>query len=470
MRTATLIKYNITENDGDASSVMAFMPNGDTLVATNEHPKFKAILDALNSGVDDEEKIRDLFDLGHAIQRAFKHLSERVMIQNNIIYFDGEPQRSSLADAIIRFYYEGSPFEPLVLFMEKVKTNPNEHSREQLFDWMQKQHFGISETGDIVAFKGVNSRGGEADDEVFRSVHAGEAWVNGVLHTGQIPTQPGTVVEMPRNKVNHNPREGCSTGLHAGTHSYASSFAPVLLRVSINPRDVVSVPTDCNGDKMRVCRYKVLGRTNRSERDTSALFVKDHLLELTARSKAADVPRQTTKVPIKKESTGAEINKPNRIKGILDQAEKAAANEPKNAAKKAAAKKASLAKVAARKVAAKTAPAKKAPAKKTPAKKTPAKTAAKPAKATSTKKAAVSKTATKKVAVKKSAVDSLPDFYEQFSEEQFAAMDQKQRVWLAKEWDCVPAVRTNTGYINALTRFAAERRKKAGTRAATPVM
>ena len=63
---------------------------------------------------------------------------------------------------------------------------------------------------------------------------------------------------MPRGEVQHDPESGCSTGLHVGTYAYAQGYArAALLTVHVNPRDVVSVPTDCDAEKMRVCRYVV---------------------------------------------------------------------------------------------------------------------------------------------------------------------------------------------------------------------
>ncbi len=67
---------------------------------------------------------------------------------------------------------------------------------------------------------------------------------------------------MPRSKVDDDTSAGCSTGLHAGTYRYASGFAQGrLLTVEINPRDVVSVPTDSDYQKIRTCRYTVVGVT-----------------------------------------------------------------------------------------------------------------------------------------------------------------------------------------------------------------
>jgi hypothetical protein len=63
---------------------------------------------------------------------------------------------------------------------------------------------------------------------------------------------------MPRDRVTFDPNNGCSFGLHVGTFSYANSYGSTVLEVHVNPRDVVSVPTDCQDQKMRTCRYEVV--------------------------------------------------------------------------------------------------------------------------------------------------------------------------------------------------------------------
>ena len=87
---------------------------------------------------------------------------------------------------------------------------------------------------------------------------SGRATVNGTTHIGHIPNPPGAVVEMPRTQVSDDRHNGCTTGLHVGTWDYASAFGPKTLIVSVNPRDVVSVPKDCGYQKLRTCRYTVL--------------------------------------------------------------------------------------------------------------------------------------------------------------------------------------------------------------------
>jgi mRNA-degrading endonuclease RelE of RelBE toxin-antitoxin system len=59
--------------------------------------------------------------------------------------------------------------------------------------------------------------------------------------------------------VAFDPSTGCASGLHAGTYEYAKMYASgALLKVVINPRDVVSVPTDSDAQKLRVSRYRVV--------------------------------------------------------------------------------------------------------------------------------------------------------------------------------------------------------------------
>jgi len=68
---------------------------------------------------------------------------------------------------------------------------------------------------------------------------------------------------MRRAKVDDNRSRGCSDGLHAGALNYVACYGSVdagdhIVIVKINPKDVVSVPSDCNCEKLRTCRYEVV--------------------------------------------------------------------------------------------------------------------------------------------------------------------------------------------------------------------
>lgn len=262
------MKFNIVSKEGERVSVTVFHA-GKSHVATSAHPSFGKICDALTSGSQDADKIVGLFDVGVGLGMVMEPLSERVRIGGGVIYFDGDPVHGALAEAILRFHAEGNAegdYMALVNFMEKVATNPNDHSREQLFSWLSKHNFGICPDGDFIAYKSVETDG--------KSSRSGPAIVNGQQINGRIPNAPDTIIEMPRSKVHHDPKNGCSSGLHVANWHYASTWlgrsSPVF-RVKINPRDVVSVPTDSGGEKMRVCRYRVVNRV--TAEDTGVLFV-----------------------------------------------------------------------------------------------------------------------------------------------------------------------------------------------------
>jgi hypothetical protein len=79
----------------------------------------------------------------------------------------------------------------------------------------------------------------------------------------------GMIVEMERNEVDDNRDNTCSSGLHFCSESYLKSFGGArTVIVKINPRDVVSIPSDYNDAKGRACRYEVIGEVNVNPDDT----------------------------------------------------------------------------------------------------------------------------------------------------------------------------------------------------------
>lgn len=247
--------YIEVHNDGE-SNVTVVIPGEMPLVAHSTHPNYDAIIEKCKA--DDTEGLRDLFDASIAAAEKFSRLSERVTVANGIVYLDGDEVDDTLTQQIVRFINDGvDDWQPLVKFFENVQANPTEHSRTQLFDWLNRRPFTITEDGMIVGYKGVRM----GEDGVYTSISTGRAIVDGEVVTGNIPNPIGSIIEMPRSEVAHDPSQACSTGLHVATRDYARGWASngVTLEVHVNPRDVVSVPTDGGGDKVRVCRYKVVG-------------------------------------------------------------------------------------------------------------------------------------------------------------------------------------------------------------------
>ena len=261
------IKYNLVGNEGQQNITVVL--DGEMYVANSDNPNWTKIVQQVLS--DTEDGLADLFSPAKTVEKNFKAVTERVSVQGSTILFDGDPVDNALTKQIIRFLDEGvEDWKPLVAFMEKVQTNPEQHSREQLYEWLSRHDFAIDDEGNIIGYKAVLRT---ADG--YQSWNSGIAYVNGERHEGQIPQKVGDIVTMPRSEVAFDPTQGCSAGLHVANYNYAKNFLSdqPLLHVRVNPRDVVSVPTDSNWEKVRVCRYEIIGE---GEEVTTANYEPKH--------------------------------------------------------------------------------------------------------------------------------------------------------------------------------------------------
>lgn len=241
--------------DGVSASVIL---DGEVLPAIHErNPNYQEVSRMLIGLVPmDENRLRELVLPASVVGVNLRRLSERITYDSTTqnILFDGDTLDNAVAEHIIRILDEGGntdSYSSLVAFLEKLYQNPSEESREALYSFMVRHNLTIDPDGDFYAYKGVKSDLG--------SIHSGFGIVNGVTMNGSLKNAPGSIVEIPRSQVNTDRNIGCSTGLHVGSYSYARGFSQgALLTVKVNPRDVVSVPTDCAYQKIRVSRYKVV--------------------------------------------------------------------------------------------------------------------------------------------------------------------------------------------------------------------
>lgn len=251
--------YTITKDeDTGLSTATIIFADGSTRAINSTNADFAALVQAVVIDGADEDAIRELLTPALAVGKSLRALSERIRFDSNQIWFDGDVVDSALTKHIVRILAEGADenkWRALVNFMEKLYTNPSKKSIESLYEFLVRQDFTILPDGDFIAYKGLRADG--------TSIHAGYGIVNGVaFERANLKNDLGAIVEIPRSKVDADTSVGCSTGLHAGSYSYAKGFARgMLVTVKINPRDVVSVPDDCSYQKIRTARYVVLSQT-----------------------------------------------------------------------------------------------------------------------------------------------------------------------------------------------------------------
>lgn len=240
-----------------------------------------------------QEEIDNLVDMiapARAIVRRFQRTSfDRLTVRDGKIFLDNEEVTNALTEQILRFIEEGQDFEPLVRFYEKLLSNTDdrnpeaaEHSRQQLYRWLASGRFSITPEGDILGYKYVGAwdshrpdgdhpwAGIEAD---YCSTMSGPAIVDGIEGSGYVPQPFGSMIEMERSAVTFDPSVSCAPGLHVGNWEYMGTTSRNVIEVIVNPRDVVSIPTDSNDRKMRVSRYRVLGQAHGERTDALVLPV-----------------------------------------------------------------------------------------------------------------------------------------------------------------------------------------------------
>lgn len=186
--------------------------------------------------------------------RAFAQKIKGVTVERDGVYFEGEPVHNAVATRIMDFAMAGLDFKPLCRFFEKLMLNPSKRAIDELYTFLDHQNLPITDNGNFLAYKGLLPN--------YYSITSGKAkLVKGKVNSaGQIFNGVGEEIEMLRRDVDDDKDRGCSYGLHAGTQSYASGFARgKMVVVEINPKDVVSIPTDCSYQKLRTCAYKVVG-------------------------------------------------------------------------------------------------------------------------------------------------------------------------------------------------------------------
>lgn len=241
----------------------------------HDHPNYQKVMALLTEyeqrddrgaalTAEENQGLVDLWNVQDALNAKLDRLSDRYVVKAGVLYKDGDPMDKDdpWVKQVLRFRDEDVlDWAPLIRFQDKLDANPNEHSRAQLYRFLSLYPITITDDGDLVLYKGAVHRDGDAEDfdaYPFQSVNGGPDTIvdDEEQPSGQIKQGIGSVVEHPRSLVHFDPARACSNGLHCGTYSYARGFSSmVVLRVIVNPRDVVNVPS--HDHKVRVCRYVV---------------------------------------------------------------------------------------------------------------------------------------------------------------------------------------------------------------------
>ncbi|MDR3436390.1 hypothetical protein [Telmatospirillum sp.] len=212
--------------------------DGKTYLFNPAHPNFERAIAATKA------KQWDLIPLLVDLTTQIQQISPNITVLGGQAYWGSEPLPVGyLSNKLNQLLEEpGSNPRPLALFIENLMENPSEDSREELGLFLEACRLPITDDGCFIGYKLVR--------EDFT-----DTW------TGTIDNSVGQAPSMDRSLVNADRTQTCSRGLHVCSRGYLRSgqvSGRHLMAVKVNPRDVVSVPTDYHNTKMRVCRYEVI--------------------------------------------------------------------------------------------------------------------------------------------------------------------------------------------------------------------
>ncbi len=218
------------------------------ITARNDHPKWAEIVEAFKSG--NEVLLRSLLSLQAVVEN---YTVGMLSVNATGVTYANRPLHTVDAERVMAFLRDGLPYKPIANYIARKMKNPSSRAIQEMYNFLEHKGMPLTTNGTFIAYKGV--------DPDFWSIAGNKETVvlqGEVNSEGKIRNVIGATIEVERSSVDDDFRVGCSHGLHAGSLSYAKGWGRRVILVEIDPADVVSVPEDCNCQKLRCCKYKVI--------------------------------------------------------------------------------------------------------------------------------------------------------------------------------------------------------------------
>ena len=230
---------------------VTFYVDGAPKIISKAHINYYNILDALESGTDIESIKPMLVEVRQSIADSSDGL---IAYEDGKLIFDGKPLHNALTTRIVSLMRDGFDVGPMVNFLRNLLDNPSKTAVDELYLFMESCNLPITADGHFIAYKMIRND-----------------WTD--KHSGTMDNSVGATVKMRRNEVDDKRHNTCSDGLHFASLHYVTNGnfgsrnrGDRLVALKINPRDVVSIPSDYNNSKGRACEYLVLRELDWDER------------------------------------------------------------------------------------------------------------------------------------------------------------------------------------------------------------
>lgn len=223
-----------------SSGFVTVIIDGKSYTVTASNSRFKEAREAIK-----QKRFNDIPAMVDVATSINHYGAGKIVVKEGQITYNGEVVHNAIVDHIFRMRDEGFDIRPMVRFLDNLMQNPSKTSVDELYLFLEQGKMPITEDGHFLAYKRV--RGNYFD-----------------IHSGKFDNRVGSICEMARNKVDDRRDNTCSYGLHFCSFDYLPHFShhgtdDKIMIVKINPRDVVSIPSDYKNTKGRTSRYEVIG-------------------------------------------------------------------------------------------------------------------------------------------------------------------------------------------------------------------
>ena len=230
-------------------SLIIVNTNNETFTYYRDNENFDAIkeivLDVVKTSVCTQDQFLQLKTLSSLKEKLINWGAGYVTVVNSQIYYKNELIDDVLSKFILYLVKNNDQdLQYWCNFLDTIQNCSSSHVYDRLFLFISKNDLAISKDGrSIYAWKVIGSNYKDK-------------------YTNTIDNSIGQYVSMPRNKVTIDNNISCSSGLHVASLDYLRScYANTgdrLVIVRVNIEDIVSIPNDYEGSKIRVSAYTVV--------------------------------------------------------------------------------------------------------------------------------------------------------------------------------------------------------------------
>ena len=186
------------------------------------------------------------WDAADIVRKITKFSEGNIAVNNGVVSVSGFVVNNSMTERLMSMMNEGEDGEGIktfTRFFSHLMNHAEARVINELYPFLVHNDITLNDDGSFYAYRAVTH------DYLDK-------------YTRKIDNSVGTVVEMPRSMVDDDKNRTCSHGLHFASIGYAHgsyyNHGDRIVKIKVWPEDVVSIPTDYDGQKGRCCKYEVI--------------------------------------------------------------------------------------------------------------------------------------------------------------------------------------------------------------------